>query len=355
MDLTALLRQWLDTLAGLVESARDGMRERRAIKVTVKDDLFTLHSNAVDGLQTEPLPLAVLASGTRAADEVLKGLRGKFILLDYPASQVITRHLSAPAQARDFLAGVVRNQIDRLSPWPATQILYGYQVCEATSDKTMLDIVISIASRSEVEALRSRFAETGLAADRVVVSPASLLPVALWSKSAPSSQQADPRKLRLAIGGGLGGLAAISLALCIWGMMSIASIQEESEDALSRLSALQKREVAQRSPQMLAGLPPARRAWVAKEIAVPMSLLLEALSRSVPDGAYLSELSFGEGKVRVSGLADEAPPLIGALEGSHQFSDVHFTAPITRGQDGRLARFSIEARVDPKLSQGLKN
>jgi len=354
MDITALFNQWLDTLAGLVDGMRNAMREQRAIKATEQDNLFTLRSNAGAGSESEPLPLAVLSAGTRAPEEVVKNLCGKFILLEYPAAQIITRHLSAPAQARDFLAGVVRNQIDRLSPWPATQILYGYQISEATSDQSMLDVVISIALRSEVEALRTRFSETGLVADRIVVSSTDLPPVALWAKSAPA-MQTGPRNLRLVIGGSLGGIAAVSIAFCVWGLTSTSSIQEENEETLNRLNALQKHDVAQRSPQMLASLPPARRAWVSKEITIPMSVLLEALSRAVPDNAYLSELSFGEGKVRVSGLADEAPPLIGALEGSHQFSDVHFTAPITRGQDGRLARFSIEARVEPQLEQWMRN
>jgi len=354
MDVTALLNQWLDTLAGLVDSVRNSMRERRAIKVTERGGLFTLRSAAGTGGQAQPLPFAVLSAETRAPEDVLKSLRGKFILLDYPVQQIITRHLSAPAQAREFLAGVVRNQIERLSPWPANQIFYGYQIDEAASDQTTLDVVISIASRTEVEDLRTRFAETGVAADRIIVSSEELPPVALWSKTAPAAQT-DSRQLRLAIGGGIGGIAAVSVALCVWGLMSTSSIQEESENALTRLSALQKQAGVQRSPQMLASLPLPRRAWVSKEITIPMSVLLEALSRAVPDGAYLSELSFGEGKVRVSGLADEAPPLIGALEGSHQFSDVHFTAPITRGQDGKLARFSIEAHVEPKLEQWLKN
>jgi len=353
MDLTALFTQWLGTLAGLVEYTRNAMRERRAIKVREEDNLFTFRSNAGEA-PSDALPLAVLSSGTRAPEAVLRTLRSKFIMLEYPATQAITRHLSAPAQARDFLPGVVRNQIDRLSPWPTAQVLYSYQLSGMTSDRSTLDIVISIASRSEIEALRARFSETGLVADRIVVTPQDLQPVPLWTKST-SAAQTESRRLRLMIGGGLGGIVAVSLVLCIWGLMSMSAIREDSEETLDRLSALQKHAAAQRSPQALASLPPARRAWVAKEIAVPMSVLLEALSRSVPDGAYLNELTFGEGKVRILGLADEAPPLIGALEGSHHFSDVHFTAPVTRGQDGKLERFSIEARVDPKLEQWLKN
>jgi general secretion pathway protein L len=45
-------------------------------------------------------------------------------------------------------------------------------------------------------------------------------------------------------------------------------------------------------------------------------------------------------------LTSDAPALIAPLEGT--FAEVHFFAPTTRGPDGRLFWFHIEARVDPQ-------
>jgi len=52
------------------------------------------------------------------------------------------------------------------------------------------------------------------------------------------------------------------------------------------------------------------------------------------------------------GLASGPPALIAKLEPSNHFTDVHFTAPTTRGFEGSSFRFQIGARVKPRLSPG---
>ncbi len=75
--------------------------------------------------------------------------------------------------------------------------------------------------------------------------------------------------------------------------------------------------------------------------------MLEALSRALPDGAYVTELRLENATLRMIGLANDAPSLIAPLEHSGHLNDVHFFAPTTRGPDGTLFRFNIEARVEP--------
>ena len=40
-------------------------------------------------------------------------------------------------------------------------------------------------------------------------------------------------------------------------------------------------------------LPPPERAWALKEISLVAAIAIESLSRVLPDGAYLTELSIG--------------------------------------------------------------
>ena len=46
-------------------------------------------------------------------------------MLECPADRLVTRQISVPAQAEKFLSGVVSNQIERLSPWPLNDVVYG--------------------------------------------------------------------------------------------------------------------------------------------------------------------------------------------------------------------------------------
>jgi len=71
-------------------------------------------------------------AGAARADDCARGqapgrpLRhGHFITLELPTDEIVVQRINVPAQAREFLAGIVRNRIDRLSPWPADQVVYG--------------------------------------------------------------------------------------------------------------------------------------------------------------------------------------------------------------------------------------
>jgi general secretion pathway protein L len=345
MDPIALLNGWLDTLAGLAYQIGDALRQRRALLVTEVDGTFVLHAAAT--ASSREAPLAVLAAGSRASDQVMKLARRKFIVLECPAQRIVTRHLSVPVQAREFLSGVVRNRIDRLSPWPSGQILYNHHVIDGdTPGAAMLDVQVMIATRSAVESLRAGFAQTGLTADRIVAATDGTPPVSLWSSKTTAAP--SPGRMRVAIGGSFVAIIAVCAVTTLWALVSTSAIEAESDQSAERARALQKNATVQNSPQMLAALPPPRRAWVAKENAISTAVLLEDLSRAVPDGAYLSDFQFEDRKLRVSGFADDDAPLIAALERSGHLSDVHFFAPTTRGQDGRL-RFSIEAQVEPHL------
>jgi general secretion pathway protein L len=112
---------------------------------------------------------------------------------------------------------------------------------------------------------------------------------------------------------------------------------------------LQRQLQGSRTPQAIASLPPAERAWAWKESIPSTVIVLEALSRALPDAAYLTELHLDNTTLRMIGLASDAPSLIAPLERSGHFTDVHFFAPTTRGPDGSLFRFHIEARVVPRL------
>jgi general secretion pathway protein L len=347
MPRFGFLIHWIDTLASLVERLREIWRGRRGLIVRREDEGFLIDSG-----ETSTAPIVLTAAGALPED-ILRRARGELILLDWPRERTVIRKITLPAQAQEFLSGIIRNQIERLSPWPVAQILYGF-VAEPSRRAGNLDAHVLIALRGEIESARAQLADFGLAADRVIVGLereafASAAPVILWSRNG-QRRHPDSRRLRFAIGGAIAGYVAICATVSLWAFTSAASLQSEGDDFADRARAIQRRVQAAKSPQAVAALSPPERAWVVKETSVSLVYLLETLSKALPDGAYLSELQLEANKLRVAGLADDAPPLIGALEKSAHFADVRFSAPTTRGPDGKLFRFSIEAQVAPRLA-----
>jgi general secretion pathway protein L len=67
--------------------------------------------------------LATLALGTEVSADVSRAAHNNFVVLEFPTDKIVVRRITVPAQARKFLSGVIRNQIERLSPWPANDVV----------------------------------------------------------------------------------------------------------------------------------------------------------------------------------------------------------------------------------------
>jgi general secretion pathway protein L len=75
--------------------------------------------------------------------------------------------------------------------------------------------------------------------------------------------------------------------------------------------------------------------------------MLEALSRALPDDAWLNRLEVEQGIVRLAGASANAAALIGRIEASGHFTDVQFAAPTTLAEGEGQESFTITARIVP--------
>ena len=76
-----------------------------------------------------------------------------------------------------------------------------------------------------------------------------------------------------------------------------------------------------------------------------MAIMLEALSRALPDNAWLSRLEVSQGSVTLAGSATNAAALIAPIEASKHFTDVQFSAPTTRAEGEAQESFTITAKI----------
>jgi general secretion pathway protein L len=362
MRVVAIIRRWIDVLAVVFLAWREHRREGRSLIIRDENGQRVLQQSEPDrdailrqsGSVKESLRL-VLSPGTALPAEVARASRDGFVVLEVPADKIVTRRANVPAQARDFLAGVVRNQIERLSPWPADQAVYGFNAEASTQDAAILDVRVLITSRAIVDGALAELAAMGLRVDRVVARATSshevgksTSPVAIWSRLADGPRESLEGVRRL-IGIGLAAVLGTAAALTLWALVSASSIRGETDALAVRAKALQRQVQAGRTPASVAALPPPERAWVSKEISASGAIVIEALSRALPDSAYLTEIRLDGATLRITGLADDAPALLAPLEQSGHLSQVRFFAPTTRGPDGRLFRFHIEAQVEPHM------
>src|SRR5262249_52957919 len=82
-----------------------------------------------------------------------------------------------------------------------------------------------------------------------------------------------------------------------------------------------------------------------KRLTPTAVVVLDELSSILPDGTYLTDLTFEAGRLRITGVSNNAAELVPIIEGSGKFKNAAFYAPTTRQNDGSNDRFSIETTV----------
>lgn len=344
MAVYTIFIRWLDILAGLLLLWRERRSARHWLKVVRQPDQLIVQQ--MRGQQQ--VSVSTIAAGAAVPVEVARAAQSSFIVLELPADQVVSRRMNVPARARDLLPGIVRNQIERLSPWRVNQAAYGFDVA-TNGDATGLDVRVLITSRALLEEACDGLGALGLRVDRVVAGERgadAAAAVTLWSRRADASDKSLERARRTAAAVVV-GMACVAAAVSLWAFIAAGSADSESEEVAARIAVLQRQVQGALSPQSIAALAPAQRAWAFKETSPVAVVVVEALSRSLPDTSYLTELHLERATLRIVGLADDAPALIAPLERSGHLKDVHFFAPTTRGADGARFVFHIEARVEP--------
>ncbi|WP_312408647.1 PilN domain-containing protein [Rhizobium sp.] len=109
-----------------------------------------------------------------------------------------------------------------------------------------------------------------------------------------------------------------------------------------RDEALEVRILLDQQQKNLAAVEAAR---TGKNQAVPVVRIWEEVTRTIPDDAWITDLSFDGDTITLSGYAARSSGLIGDIASSPIFKDPSFVSPVVRvpGQSGE--RFELRAKV----------
>jgi general secretion pathway protein L len=344
--ITLVLSRWIDEVSEAVLAGIEQLRAApRARLAEQKDGTFVLEE--IEARETSVLPGTLVRlepdAGMAGEPGRLKAIvEGASVEVLLQPNRFLFRPLELPARAGEFLEGIVQAQIDRLTPWSPANALFGWSAPVETSNGRMV-ITVAATGRNLVEPLTAALSGFGAASIRLGVrSPEpGGVPIMISDQKTRTAREAHhTRRVLLGILAGFGALAAVSIvALIMIGSMLEAKQAENTE----RLDAIRASLQARRDP---ASEPVA--ALLRRKQEAPSSVLvLEALSGTLPDHTYLTELRLQDGKVQVIGMTDDAPSLIELLERSPQFSEASFFAPTTRSLTKRGDNFHIEAKIRP--------
>ena len=343
--------RWIDSVAETVNSIIDRLRSQRHVQfIEEEQDIFTLHelgnvksSNLPDhrvrivgGSMVETLPPNWAA--------VLRGSRIELVLRP---SRFLFRPLELPKRAVEYLEGIVRSQIDRLTPWTANEAVYSWTPpVDGPNDR--IHLVIAATARAMIAPYLQAIASLNAASLAITT-------VQLSSDSKPSPikfleqrvrSAVDVKRIRLILMAVflLSGLSAIAAV----GVSNIAAdnLSTERQELLRKISA---RKAAMRSFFEGSGLQSLERR---KQTTPSSVIVLEALSALLPDDTYVTELRIDGERLQIVGITSDAPSLIRLIEQSPHFARATFFAPTTRSAGAAKEQFHIEARINPVFTAG---
>lgn len=337
-SLRAIVDAWTGTVAASMVSGLERMVAPRVVRL-VEDATGAF---ALEAAKSENIPKQIAFEDGKFASanlaQIVRGSRVEIVLLP---SRFLFRPLQLPARAADFLDGIVRAQIDRLTPWTASEAVFG---CSRPSAQGSDSITTEIAAAPRrlamgyVEAL-SAFHPSAIAI--ATDGPGGGRIKAFEQKSRGA---VDPARLSRLLQAAL-ALAAIAAVVgsVAAGYLADSLRAQESElerQITQRRAALRGSDGGERSPLAL---------LERRKYETPASVIvLEALSRLLPDHTYVTEMHLSGNKIQIGGITRDAPSLIPLIEQSRHFTRATFYAPTTRSSSDPGERFHIEAQIEPR-------
>ena len=344
------LAWWRRELAGVVPR-----RLRRALRGDRGDALFCFDGQSVrlahrvDGRETQLKSVDLTGQSPTA---FWRDVRRSFGRLDpsrvpqtlrIPSGKALRKKIELPLAAEENLSEVVAFEMDRRTPFRATDVYYDQRVVGRDTKAGKLNVELLVAPRRIVEAALAEAAEWRIRPYRLEADgddtgagdPLDLLPpdyraTGTWSRTFYS--------LLLILALGL-LIAAVAIPL-EQNERTAARLKDEV-----RLARAQATEVEALRVE-LATLTTNGRTIVDQRTNQPLAIAVIAeLTRLLPDDSWVFQVRLDPGEVQVHGYAAVAAGLIERFEKSELLEGVRFRSPVTR--DGRvgLERFHLSATV----------
>jgi len=335
--IASVFFHWIDVVAAEMLAILDRFAQPRAVRlVETSDNTFLVELAEQDASATPQM--IELTDGATAPADLLKGRRVDLILR---GDRFLFCPIELPNRAREFLDGIVRSQIDRLTPWAASDAAFGRSEPTASGDDRMT-VTVAAARLAKIKPYVDAIARDGAHSIAIFTSsPHIPVPIRVWTEMGSGATQPERIRGRLAAVFLIGVIATIVMAVSCVTLGAI--VNAETEEIVGQLT---RTRAAHKSGSRTSTAT--RHALEQRRSQSPLSVLvLEKVSQILPDHTYVTEFRLEGGKLRLVGVTRDAPSLIRLLEQSGQFTRATFFAPTTRSAANSAEQFHIEAVIQP--------
>jgi len=264
----------------------------------------------------------------------------RFLLLDIES--ILNRELKLPLAAESSLAQVLSYEMDRQTPFRASDVYFDWKVLERGGDNGQLRLEMFVAPKAGIDEEIRTLADRGIHLSGIdVVEDGRTLGVNLL----PAERRARRRNPRTRLNIALGALSLVLLALVMAQSLYMRAHQvEKLEDAIAAVQG-EAREVMQIKKQIeetseAAGFLARSRAAVPLAIAV-----LADVTRILPDDTFLDRMVISNSSVQMQGKSKNAQKLIELVNESPLLDGAAFRGSTRLDARSGLEIFEVNAEV----------
>jgi general secretion pathway protein L len=272
------------------------------------------------------------SAGIPVVQALVARLRERRAVVRLPAEYLLERRVTLPLAAEMALETVLRTEMDRLTPFAATDLYWSWRMLKRDRPHGRIHIQLTLVLRSAIRPTVAALRRAGI------------LPVMLEIATG-----AGPRRMLLGRPGRprRSSVVAVTTAYCLMAAAGIAVPFIHQSLARSEVEAT----IAKLQPQVAEAEALRRRiagsgtdAFAQAEARAGNALeALAAVTELLPGDTYLTDFAMRQRRLVMSGQSAAAARLIGLLIEDPRVRNPAFNAPVTRSQNDARELFSIQA------------
>lgn len=264
----------------------------------------------------------------------------KPVVLLLPPDAFLRTVVTLPAATEENLREVLAFEMDRLTPFRADQVRYGFHIITRHQRDATIDVELLAAPRPSLDRLLDALRRRRLDPD-VVTAKTSDADGAYDVNLLPGKRVNRRRRATQWLNGAL----AATLLLLIASAVAIPIVQKQRliadlEPQVAAATEAAKEGNALR--QSIETIATGSQELLRRKEAQPMVLvLIDELSRILPDDTWLSRIDIAGREIQIQGQSASAAALIGLVEDSPLFENARFRSPVTQVARSDEERFHL--------------
>lgn len=355
MFMKKFLTWWIDELAALLPvQAQRARASTRRLVVSLQGDGVILHvedKGHTTPVKGQPATAAIGIGSLAEALGAATATHGRLpVILRVRTSEGFVRSVELPASAERDFERMLKLDLERTTPLKASDVVSSHLVEGQGSSRGMVRVRHFVLKSRTIEPVQQAVARAGLelqAIESVDAAGSAPQPMNFIATTAAAK------------GSGWTLARAAAAVLAILMISGIGGYWLRHEVALARLdtkiAALEERAKQARPALDLIRSTQSDIARLRRleEERQPALVVLDEVTKLLPDSAWVQDFRFDGTTIEMSGLAVSASGLLPLFERSALFHEARFTAPIRVETGEDRERFRLQAKLrTPKRTVG---